>query len=60
MAGNESEPNYPHEKDGKSIFWYYDNIDDEITPEVYSFPPFTTRLLLVYYCATSLIFLSCC
>jgi hypothetical protein len=35
MAGTESEPNYPHEEEeGKKVFWYYDNIDEEVTPEV--------------------------
>jgi hypothetical protein len=59
MTGNKSERNYPHEKDGKSIFWYYDNIDDEITLEACSFLPFSTGLLLTYYCTTFLVFLSC-
>jgi hypothetical protein len=35
MIGKHSEPNYPHEEEeGKKVFWYYDNIDDEVTPEV--------------------------
>ncbi|CZR68669.1 uncharacterized protein PAC_18568 [Phialocephala subalpina] len=54
MTGNESEPKYPHGKDGKSIFWYYNNIDEEVTPEfrkfltAYSKVPDEKIILLVY------------
>ncbi len=34
-TGKESEPDYAlNETKDKSIFYYYDNIDDEVTPEV--------------------------
>ncbi len=36
MKGDESEPDCARdEAKEKSIFWYADNIDNEVTPEVY-------------------------
>jgi hypothetical protein len=55
MGGIDSEPATVRDDKAKQSLWYYENIDDEVTPEGRILHPFTVPLFSqLFFCAKEL------